>query len=335
MSESSLFAIGHSPYTHDDEQFLSWKRKQAATISDRGADNADPQNERLYNDHMTRRCLDAYVCHQELDIYGQCLIKNKLWDSEKAGSLMLPETATSAIERVCKMPFHRYSQCITSKDNQETVVKTGMVNPNCRKTNESLIKCMQVHISEEESELDSGAHSRNEDRERHFNTRIEDGCKDVYTKLVRCGLNHLWEEYWRAITNYGEQEEFKSYQLENKIGAKNEYNKTIGDVKQQLKQSGVDFNSAVLAASSLNNSGGPSSTGNGASTTPSSSPSAQNDGPKGGWFSKFGWGRGAERDEVAARKNGSIPVYNDEKTQQALQNIYGSANNNNKPQPRD
>ena len=243
---------------------------------------------------------------------------------------MLPDTATPAINRVCKTPFYHYSQCITSKENQETVVKTGMVNPNCRKTNESLIKCMQVHINDEESEIDSGAYANSEDRERHFNARIEEGCSAVYTKLVRCGLNHLWEEYWRAITNYGEQEEFKSYQLENKIGAKTEYNKTITEVKQQLKQSGVDFNDAVLAASSPSN---PAFSSEGGSSG-GGAPSTTNDGPKGGWFSKFGWGRGAERDEVAARKSGSIPVYNDEKTQQALQNIYGSASSN-KSQPRD
>lgn len=311
MCEVDPFSRASGPFTSDDDRFLDWKRKQARAVADRGTDLTNPANEDTYNTHMTRRCVDAYVCYKELDVYGRCLIDNRLWDSDKMGNVMLPDQSTPMIERKCKLPFHNYTQCISSRDNQDTVVKTGMMNPNCRRTHESFIQCVQVHIREEEDEADRGRGGSAASHD-HFNARIEDGCGRIYSKLVRCGLNHLWEEYWRAITNFGDQEEFKMFQLESTMGAKSEYQQHIGEVKREIQKEGLDINHVVAAATLPPRAHPPADVAvdthdNRAST---------------GWFGWLGFGK--KKDTPSPAPANATPIHdNNAATQRAIARIYG------------
>lgn len=62
---------------------------------------------------------------------------------------------------------------------------------------------------------------------------------EPYRRLVRCGLNHLWNDYWRSLTNFGESEEFHLFEMSRSHKKKQEYlefvtsDRTIGKLSAE------------------------------------------------------------------------------------------------------
>lgn len=176
--------------------FEEWKKEQNLAVSQRGVD-ADPAKEEEYNQFMLRQNLNAYICSQELDGYTECLQKHHLLRREEdsfSGSRIEVQTARRANEKLCGKTHRAYFKCMESQINQETILQNAAQHVNCIETRKELLQCMR------------------DNSEREMQTR-EPQCMHLYRSLLRCGMNHLWNHYWKSIANVGEGDEFHLYEL--------------------------------------------------------------------------------------------------------------------------
>jgi hypothetical protein len=171
--------------------FHSWKREQEDKIGDRGA-HLDPSMEEEHNQSMLRQNLNAFVCYAQLDRYTDCLKANSLLD--KRGEEYEVNTRNHQNEIRCRPSHVEYVNCMSSQANKEAVMQSAAMHPACQTRRQVLFECFRERQEEET----------------RSNTPQ---CNEPYRRLIRCGLNHLWNEYWRSLTNFGEHEEFHLYQM--------------------------------------------------------------------------------------------------------------------------
>ncbi|KAG5484763.1 hypothetical protein LSCM1_06586 [Leishmania martiniquensis] len=189
------------------DMFEEWKAKQVNEISERGADR-DPAVEEEHNRRMLRQNLNAYVCYRELDQYGACLEDKKLICRREDGNGARGRgTVTSSIgssfeintqnkvnEKLCRATHNAYVSCMSSRENQEQVLHSASLEPHCSERRATLFQCLR----------------ENQALEAQTNTPQ---CTESYRSLLRCGLNHLWNHYWREMTKFSDMDEFHLYEL--------------------------------------------------------------------------------------------------------------------------
>lgn len=196
--------LKHSQVSLDG--FDKWRKEQQKIIADRGADG-DPAKEEEYNQFMLRQNLNAYVCHNELDEYTGCLKANHLLnyeENEQSGSRVEINVKNKANEKLCRKSHTAYVTCMSSKRNQEAVLQNAVAQPNCTEYREEMLRCM----------------AKNSDHEVQTN---EPQCLSLYRALLRCGLNHDWNHYWRSITKFGDADEYHLYELSRDEKKKQEF----------------------------------------------------------------------------------------------------------------
>ena len=196
------------------DAFAVWKRQQAELITRRGEDPRNPDAEEAHNKNMLRHCLNAYICHMELDAYAGCLKKNGLWGAR--GDEYEVPTKAPMHQVKCPMPLEKYTKCIGSEENHRTLIGNGILNANCRPFHKTFFACIEVNKDK-----------TIEDTERE--------CTPAYRRLVRCGLNHLWEEYYRAVNNVGDQEDFQSFELHGDSKKREMFTTLVMDTQRRIE----------------------------------------------------------------------------------------------------
>ncbi|KAG5510129.1 hypothetical protein JKF63_07025 [Porcisia hertigi] len=225
MSGVNAWGRMHAPAKQSQfsiDMFEEWKAKQNEDIAQRGVDR-DPAVEEEHNRYMLRQNLNAYVCYKELDKYTTCLEDKKLIRrrGDDDSSAMGAGTGTSSIassfeintknnvnEKLCRATHNAYVSCMSSKTNQELVLQSATLEPHCSERRTSLFHCLH----------------ENQASEAQTNTPQ---CTDTYRGLLRCGLNHLWNRYWREITKFSDTDEFHLYELSRDDNKKQAYLRTL------------------------------------------------------------------------------------------------------------
>lgn len=201
----------HSQFSMD--LFDRWRDEQNAAIAERGSDS-DPAVEEEHNSFMIRQNMNAYVCHKQLDEYTICLEKHHLIDhSEKRHEI---NTKNGMNEKKCRATHNAYVGCMSSRQNQETLLQSAVLHTSCSSFRASLMRCY--------------------DANREVETKTsEPQCVPFYRHLLRCGLNHLWNDYWRALTKFGEAEEYHLYELSRDDNKKQEFLRVINSSVEQQR----------------------------------------------------------------------------------------------------
>ncbi|AYU76847.1 hypothetical protein conserved [Leishmania donovani] len=210
------------------DMFEEWKAKQNEDIAQRGADR-DPAVEEEHNRYMLRQNLNAYVCYKELDRYTTCLEDKKLIrrrddeDGARGGGTGVSMASSFEIntrnkvnEKLCRATHNAYVSCMSSQKNQEVVLQSASLEPHCTEGRAKLFHCLR----------------ENQVSEAQTNTPQ---CTDTYRSLLRCGLNHLWNHYWREITKFSDTDEFHLYELSRDDNKKQAYLRalTTSEAQQQ------------------------------------------------------------------------------------------------------
>ncbi|CAJ1014744.1 hypothetical protein, conserved [Leishmania lindenbergi] len=224
MSGVNAWGRMHTPAKQSQltlDMFEEWKAKQNEDISQRGADR-DPAVEEEHNRHMLRQNLNAYVCYKELDKYTTCLEDKKLIrrrsgeDNARGGGTGVSSIASSveintqnkANEKLCRATHNAYVSCMSSQSNQQLVLESASLEPHCTERRATLFHCLHENqVSEAQTSMPQ--------------------CTDAYRRLLRCGLNHLWNHYWRELTKFSDTDEFHLYELSRDDNKKQAYLRAI------------------------------------------------------------------------------------------------------------
>ncbi|EAN99398.1 hypothetical protein C3747_44g107 [Trypanosoma cruzi] len=194
--------------------FDKWRSEQNMSIADRGSD-ADPAKEEEHNSFMMRQNLNAYICYKQLDEYTSCLAKHHIIEHTDRGHEI--NTKNNINERKCRGTHKSYVACMGSQKNQETLLHSAVLHNNCREFHAELMCCY--------------------DKNRELETETSEPlCIPFYRGLLRCGLNHLWNDYWRALTRFGEAEEFHLYELSRDDNKKQEFLRVITSTVEQQQE---------------------------------------------------------------------------------------------------
>ncbi|CCW63499.1 unnamed protein product [Phytomonas sp. EM1] len=188
---------------HSLNLFAEWKKEQDAEIANRGAD-PDPAVEEEFNQFMLRQNLNSYVCHKELDRYTTCLQEQHLIKRDDGTGSIEINTKSKVNERFCRATHNAYVSCLRSRQNQEAILQNALLEPHCVSQRNDMLQCLE------------------ESREKEARTQ-EPQCMAWYRRCLRCGLNHMWNTYWRAITKFGDAEEYQLYELSKDDRKRQEY----------------------------------------------------------------------------------------------------------------
>lgn len=202
------------------DMFEEWRVKQNEEVANRGADR-DPAVEEEHNRYMLRQNLNAYVCFKELDKYTTCLEEKKLIRRSGGDDNALSSSAAFEIntqnkvnEKLCRATHNAYVACMSSQTNQETVLQSASLEPHCTEPRERLFACMrEQQVTEAQTNTPQ--------------------CTTAYRALLRCGLNHLWNHYWREITKFSDTDEFHLYELSRDDNKKQEYLRMVTTSAEQ------------------------------------------------------------------------------------------------------
>ncbi|ORC88534.1 uncharacterized protein TM35_000161720 [Trypanosoma theileri] len=202
----------HSQFSMD--LFDKWREEQNAAIADRGSD-VDPAVEEEHNAFMLRQNLNAYICHKQLDEYTKCLEKHHLIEHDDNRHEI--NTKNGINEKTCRSTHRAYVTCMSSKENQDALLQNAALHTNCTSYRMDLMNCFDANREEETK-------------------TSEPQCVPFYRRLLRCGLNHLWNDYWRALTNFGEAEDYHLYELSRDENKKQEFLRVITTSVEQQKE---------------------------------------------------------------------------------------------------
>jgi len=143
-------------------------------------------DENAYISHMLKLNLRGYICHNELDMYAQCLKKKNLIPSLEAAT---GAEVNLQIARVkCESEVKKYERCLTDEENQHAIVLEAMQHSRCTEPRMACVLCFEKNPN---------------------NVEV---CMRPYNAALRCGLNFLWNDYWKALTGFGEADEYSSMQ---------------------------------------------------------------------------------------------------------------------------
>ncbi|RNF22890.1 uncharacterized protein Tco025E_03027 [Trypanosoma conorhini] len=202
----------HSQFSMD--LFDKWRSEQNRSIAHRGSD-ADPALEEEHNSFMLRQNLNAYVCYRQLDEYTTCLERHHLIEHADRGHEI--NTKNRMNEKKCRATHNAYAACMGSEKNQETLLHNAALHNNCHDFRMELMNCFTTN------------------RELETQTS-EPQCIPFYRQLLRCGLNHLWNDYWRSLTKFGEAEEYHLYELSRDDNKKQEFLRVITSSLEQQRE---------------------------------------------------------------------------------------------------
>lgn len=213
-----VWGFSKAPLKHSQsalDGFDNWRAEQALAVAQRGADS-DPAKEEEHNQFMIRQNLNAYICYNELDTYTACLQAHNLIHHEEDGHVET-NVANKANEKFCRKSFGSYTQCMSSKTNQEAILQNASVHPSCADQRDQMLQCMSQNSAVEVS-------------------TNEPQCISLYHTLIRCGLNHQWDHYWRSLTKFTDADEYHLFELSRDDNKKQELMRLTNSTRQQQQQ---------------------------------------------------------------------------------------------------
>lgn len=220
MADSRFNSFSGKRFQFSQDLFQGWKHEQNAEIAMRGA-SKDPAVEEEHNNYMLRQNMNAYLCYRELDRYTGCLKEKNLITSGEGGTGYEINTRNRVNEKQCRSTHTPYVACMGAQQNQEALLGNAAIHQNCTRQREDLFHCM-----EENKEKETKLH--------------EAQCEMQYRRMLRCGLNHLWNDYWRAITKVGDAEEYHLYELSRDDNKRQEYLRMVTTNEEELRRQRAD-----------------------------------------------------------------------------------------------
>ena len=202
--------INAGMHAYDERlSFKEWKEEQAKALTNRGASPSDNEEEN-YIQTMLRHVMRAYTCHVEVDAYTRCLIEKKVVSAEHT----LAESTVNMhmAEAKCPREVDKYERCLQDEERVEAVFATAIEQPRCYHQRMETLTCLERHKS-------------SADEQDAF-------CRSGYRGLLRCGLNHMYDEYWKKISGFGQEEEVHLFE-EAKVGKRE---KSLFELKEDLEQ---------------------------------------------------------------------------------------------------
>ena len=181
----------------DEHRFASWRRERNVRISEEGS-STDREEDQNRIKASFRRLMDAYMCHVELDALGACALEKKV--VVKHGEQVRKQ---KDLEYHCGKQLDRYGTCIESEEKVVTLNHAVASHKLCLSQREKFQMCI-------ENSLDDPKLKPNELLQDHAHLP----CDAEHRKLMRCGLNHLWHEYFRTINNVTDKEDFLEYRVD-------------------------------------------------------------------------------------------------------------------------
>jgi hypothetical protein len=141
---------------------------------------------------MIKTVMRGFICHREVDEYSDCLVRRKLVDEadlSRAGAHLNMKLA----EQFCKDEIATYRTCMESKMHYETIVEAAIGHTCCEDLKIDMMICLENHEDRQ-------------DQEKH--------CMRSYYGLMRCGLNNMFDDYWRKVSGFGTAEEMHLFEVE-------------------------------------------------------------------------------------------------------------------------
>jgi hypothetical protein len=199
----------------EEFNYQQWKTRQTAAITERGAG----RDEESYISLMVQRNMNAYICHREVDAYAGCLQKHNLIASE---DMLIPfKDKNSTHQLKCRWPLMSYQKCMASERNRSVLYESAVMHSHCGETRSKHFHCIAKH------------------RDQELLTN-EPQCIPTYRALLRCGLNFMWEEYWKKLSNLSDEDEYSMYDTESDPHRKADvYGRMSPDMRRHLKDSGL------------------------------------------------------------------------------------------------
>jgi hypothetical protein len=191
MPSISNTSITNTYEKYNTKDFNKWQLGQAKQLRARG-EAQDLDREKGYIEMMIKTIMRGYICHRQVDDYSDCLVRRKLVDQAdlaRAGAHLNMRLA----EQFCKDEVAVYRQCMETKLHYETVVEAAIGHSCCEDLKVDMTICLEQHEDRQ-------------DQERH--------CLRGYYGLMRCGLNNMFDEYWRKVSGFGTAEEMHLFEVE-------------------------------------------------------------------------------------------------------------------------
>ena len=181
----------------DTVAFQEWRSKQNADILDRGRSPVkDFEDEERYIQRMIKSVLRSHICYREVDEYADCLTKHNITTDEDLAQKGLVDVNLRLAQEKCPRAVAKYTSCIEARANHETVVSAATTHERCESKRKDFLICLRRY----------NAAGAIQERNCYF---------QEYFPLLRCGLNALFDEYWKGVTGYTPATEMHFFEVEN------------------------------------------------------------------------------------------------------------------------
>jgi hypothetical protein len=186
----------------DTMRYDQWRSKQHADVLDRGRSVVnDFGDEEQYIQRMIKTVLRSHICYREVDEYAACLLKHKLISDRDLASKGLVDVNLRLAQDKCARAVSKYTACLEARANHDTVVSSATTHARCEPKRKDFLICLRKW----------NASPTLQERNCYYSE---------YFPLLRCGLNALFDEYWKSVTNYSPANELHQFELETDSAVK-------------------------------------------------------------------------------------------------------------------
>lgn len=205
-------------------RFHHWKAQQSAEVTLRGY-SEDIKEEENYIKHMIRLVMRSHFCHKQVDQYAECLLDNKLVTEEELDSA---DVSMQAAQVKCPKQIEKLVTCMDKTSHHAELVDTVVRHQKCDFIHRDFLRCVDTKPE----------------------TALERDCIRPYFSLLRCGLNHTWDDYWRTVGGFDQIDDVIMYDVERQGESK----KALNDMAERRRT--VSAGQGFLPDLSLGEGGG-------------------------------------------------------------------------------
>eukprot|EP00759_Apiculatamorpha_spiralis_P000452 PhF_6_TR10118/c0_g1_i1/m.15733 len=167
----------------EEKAYTKWRQQLREDITNQGKSD-DAKEEELHLRFMLNNNLRGYVCHQEVSKYAECLVKKKVIPSMDQINI---EVNQKLAQVKCEPEVKAYEKCMKDDENHRLISFEAIQHDRCQNFRKTFMECLEKNVTN------------------------QDVCKQDYRASLRCGLNFMWNEYWKNITGYGDSEEYHTF----------------------------------------------------------------------------------------------------------------------------
>lgn len=207
-------AMNNGTSHEDSMRFQEWRSKQNSDILDRGrSPTRDFEDEENYIRRMIKTVLRSHICYREVDAYSECLTRHRLVSDSEIAAKGLVDVNMRLAQEKCPREISKYQACIDARANHETVIAAATTHPRCDTKRKDFLICLRKWNKTALLQERNCYHSE-------------------YFPLLRCGLNSLFDEYWKGVTGYSPAQELHQYEMETDGKVK----RLVGEIRQKADQ---------------------------------------------------------------------------------------------------